>query len=100
YLNQVFEIERDARKYEVDILNGDITVNLDKRDGIEFKNLATSRMTCPDIATEQAFLLALESVDNAAKGSTPDTAVLKNAAGQTIISLKRLSAAEIADMDE
>lgn len=79
------------------ILNGDITVNLDKRDGIEFKNLATSRMTCPDIATEQAFLLALESVDNAAKGSTPDTAVLKNAAGQTIISLKRLSA---ADMDE
>lgn len=82
------------------ILNGDITVNLDKRDGIEFKNLATSRMTCPDIATEQAFLLALESVDNAAKGSTPDTAVLKNAAGQTIISLKRLSAAEIADMDE
>lgn len=82
------------------VLNGDITVNLDKRDGIEFKNLATSRMTCPDIATEQAFLLALESVDNAAKGSTPDTAVLKNAAGQTIISLKRLSAAEIADMDE
>lgn len=82
------------------ILNGDITVNLDKRDGIEFKNLATSRMTCPDIATEQAFLLALESVDNAAKGSAPDTAVLKNAAGQTIISLKRLSAAEIADMDE
>ncbi|MDE6205197.1 MAG: META domain-containing protein [Duncaniella sp.] len=82
------------------ILNGDITINLDKRDGIEFKNLATSRMTCPDIATEQAFLLALESVDNAAKGSTPDTAVLKNAAGQTIISLKRLSAAEIADMDE
>lgn len=81
------------------LLNGDITVNLDKRDGIEFKNLATSRMTCPDIATEQAFLLALENVDNAAKGSTPDTAVLKNAAGQTIIALKRLSAAELAEMD-
>ena len=77
------------------VLNGDITVNLDKGNGIEFKNLATSRMMCPDIATEQAFLLALESVDNAAKGSTPDTAVLKNAAGQTIISLKRLSASEL-----
>lgn len=77
------------------LLNGDITVNLDKRDGIEFKNLSTSRMTCPDIATEQAFLLALENVDNAAKGSAPDTAVLKNAAGQTIITLKRLSASEL-----
>lgn len=77
------------------VLNGDITVNLDKRDGIEFKNLATSRMMCPDIATEQAFLLALESVDNAAKGPAADTAVLKNAAGQTIISLKRLSTSEL-----
>lgn len=82
------------------ILNGDITINLDKGNGIEFKNLATSRMTCPDIATEQAFLLALESVHNAAKGTTPDTALLKNAAGQTIISLKRLSPSEIAEMDE
>lgn len=82
------------------VLNGDIIVNLDKGNGIEFKNLATSRMMCPDIATEQAFLLALESVDNAAKGSSPDTALLKNAAGQTIILLKRLSAAEIADIDE
>ena len=82
------------------VLNGDIIVNLDKGNGIEFKNLATSRMMCPDIATEQAFLLALESVDNATKGSSPDTTLLKNAAGQTIISLKRLSAAEIADIDE
>lgn len=82
------------------LLNGDITINLDKGNGIEFKNLATSRMTCPDIATEQAFLLALESVHKAAKGNTPDTAVLKNASGQTIISLKRLSPSEIAEMDE
>jgi len=82
------------------LLNGDITVNLDKGNGIEFKNLATTRMMCPDMATEQAFLLALESVDNAAKGSTRDTAILKNTAGKTIISLKRLSADEIAEMDE
>lgn len=81
------------------LLNGDITVNLDKGNGIEFKNLATSRMMCPDMATEQAFLLALESVDNAAQGSTPDTAMLKNTAGKTIISLKRLTAAELAEME-
>ncbi|MDE6555688.1 MAG: META domain-containing protein, partial [Duncaniella sp.] len=50
------------------ILNGEITVNLDKGDAIEFKNLMTSRMMCPDINTEQVFLLALESVDRASSG--------------------------------
>lgn len=79
------------------ILNGDIIVNLDKGDGIEFKNLATSRMTCPDIATEKAFLLALESVSTAGKGKTADTAVLKNSAGQVIIALKRLAPNELVD---
>ncbi len=28
YLNQVFEIERDPRRYEVEILNGDITYDI------------------------------------------------------------------------
>ena len=28
YLNEVFEIERDARRYEVEILNGDITYDI------------------------------------------------------------------------
>ena len=81
------------------LLNGEITINLDKGNGIEFKNLATSRMTCPDIATEQKFLLALENVDTAAKGPNADTAYLKNSAGQVIISLKRLAPDEIADED-
>lgn len=80
------------------ILNGDITVNLDKGDGIEFKNLMTSRMMCPDIATEQAFLLALESVDNATAGTSLDRADLRNAAGQTIITLRRLSEAELQEI--
>lgn len=56
-------------------------------------------MTCPDIATEQKFLLALENVDTAAKGPNADTAYLKNSAGQVIISLKRLAPDEIADED-
>lgn len=79
------------------LLNGDITVNLDKGDGIEFKNLATSRMTCPDIATEQAFLLALESVDTAAKGPDANHAMLLNDSGQEIVALTRLSPDEIAE---
>lgn len=81
------------------LLNGEITINMDKGNGIEFKNLATSRMMCPDIATEQAFLLALENVDTAAKGPNAETAFLKNSAGQVIISLKRLAPDEIADED-
>lgn len=93
----------DTQEYKVhgnagcNVLNGDIVVNLDKGDGIEFKNLATSRMMCPDIATEQAFLLALESVSTAGKGKTADTAVLKNSAGQVIIALKRLAPDELVD---
>lgn len=82
------------------LLNGEITANLDKGDGIEFHNLATSRMTCPDIATEQAFLLALENVDTASKGETADYAVLRNSAGQAVIALTRLSQAELARGDE
>ena len=81
------------------MLNGEIVVNLDKGNGIEFKNLATSRMTCPDIATEQAFLLALENVDTADKGANDNEAVLKNTAGQVIISLTRLTPEELAEMD-
>lgn len=80
------------------ILNGDITVNLDKGDGIEFKNLMTSRMMCPEIATEQVFLLALESVDRAAAGANADQANLLNSSGQTIISLKRLTEAELQEL--
>ena len=79
------------------LLNGDIVVNLDKGDGIEFKDLATSRMTCPYIQTEQAFLLALEQVATASEGVSKDEALLKNGAGQTVIVLRRLSPDEIAD---
>ncbi len=79
------------------LINGEIIVNLDKGNGIEFKNLATSRMICPDIATEQAFLLALENVDTAAEGETTNQAVLKDNDGKTILSLTRLSPDEIAD---
>ncbi|MCM1163449.1 MAG: META domain-containing protein [Muribaculaceae bacterium] len=79
------------------VLNGEVVVNLDKGDGIEFKNLATSRMTCPDIATEQEFLLALEEVDTAVKGSAPDEALMKDASGNVVITLMRLSPDQLTD---
>lgn len=79
------------------LLNGTIVINYDKGSGIEFQNLATSRMTCPDIAEEQAFLLALEQVSTALPGKDNDTAYLCNSAGQKIITLKRLSPAELTE---
>lgn len=73
------------------IVNGTIVVNLDKGDGIEFKDLATTRMTCPAIATEQAFLLALEQVDTCVEGTSSDQAVMKGTDGQTLLTLVRIS---------
>lgn len=79
------------------LLNGNITVNLDKGSGIEFQNLATSRMMCPYIAVEQAFLLALEQVDTALPGKDSGSAMLCNSDGQTLITLERLSADQLVE---
>lgn len=79
------------------MLNGAIVVNLDKPDAIEFKDLSTTRMTCPDIATEQSFLLALESVDTAVKGANANEAVLKDRSGNAVLTLRRLAPGEIAE---
>ena len=48
-------------------------------------------MTCPDIAIEQAFILALEQIETCVPGSNNDTALLKDANGQTIITLQRIN---------
>lgn len=79
------------------IINCNVIVNYDKGFGIEFKDVATTRMTCPDIAEEQAFILALEQVATAAPGKNADTAYLCNASGQKIMTLKRLSPDELVD---
>lgn len=79
------------------VLNGSIVVNLDKGDGIEFKDLATTRMTCPAIATEQSFLLALEQVDTCVQGASTDQAVMKNSQGQPILTLIRISPDQVGE---
>ncbi|MCM1356208.1 MAG: META domain-containing protein [Staphylococcus sp.] len=79
------------------VLNGSIVVNLDKGDGIEFKDLATTRMTCPAIATEQSFLLALEQVDTCIQGASTDQAVMKNSQGQPILTLIRISPDQVGE---
>lgn len=79
------------------VLNGEIVVNLDKGDGIEFKNLATSRMTCPDIATEQEFLLALEEVDTAVRVDSGSEASFKDDHGNVVITMTRLSPDQLTE---
>lgn len=79
------------------VVNGQLLVNLDKGNALEFKNLVTTRMTCPDIATEQQFLLALEEADTATRGENASTALLKDNQGKTVITLSRLAPDSITD---
>lgn len=82
------------------LLNGEIVVNLDKGDGIEFRNLVTTRMTCPDIAVERQFLLALENVATASKGADIDKAVLNNSSDKPVVTLERLSADQLKALSD
>lgn len=50
------------------ILNGALLIDPDKSNSIQFHNLATTKMMCPDTSTETSFLVALESVEFAKKG--------------------------------
>lgn len=79
------------------VVNGTIVVNLDKGDGLEFKDLATTRMTCPAIATEQAFLLALEQVDTCVEGASANQAVMKGSNGEPVLTLIRISPDQVGE---
>lgn len=79
------------------VLNGTVVVNLDKGDGIEFKDLATTRMMCPDMATEKAFLLALEQVDTCVEGASADQAIMKDSDGKQLLTLIRISPDQVGE---
>lgn len=72
------------------VVNGTVTQNMDREGGIGFTNLYATRMTCPDIAIEQAFLIALEQIETCVPGENDDIALLKDAAGTTVITLARV----------
>ncbi len=77
------------------LLNGEVVIVLDKKNGIEFRNLATTRMTCPDIAIEQKFLLALEEVATASEGANADNVKMMNTQGEVVLTMHRISADEL-----
>lgn len=83
------------------ILNGNLFIDPDKKNSLQFKDLATTRMMCPNLEREQAFLVALEQVERAEPGEGTLTAKLIDEDGNTLITLRRLNLKDATQiMDE
>ncbi len=72
------------------VMNGTLFIDAAKQNSLQFRDLRTTRMTCPDIALEQQFMVALEQVETAVPGKSEGTAMLKDASGKVLITLKRI----------
>lgn len=73
------------------VVNGKIFIDQAKQNSLQFKDLNTTRMTCPDIQLEQQFLLALEEVETVVPGKN-ESALLKDSTGKVVITLVRTTA--------
>jgi len=70
-------------------LNGKLTVDPAVSNSILISDIATTRMTCPAIATEQSLLRALATVVTVMPGMSANSALLRNADGNEAVLLKR-----------
>lgn len=70
------------------IFNGSIFVDPDKAGSIQFQQVGVTRMLCPDMETESAFLVALESVEFGARSN--GAAILYNSRHQEVLKLEPL----------
>lgn len=71
-------------------MNGSIYINPDKQNSLEFKNIATTRMTCPQIALEQQLLTALAQVTTVQLGKD-GSLMLDDANCHTLVTLTKLN---------
>ena len=69
--------------------NGQLFINPDKSNAIDFSNLITTRMACPNMEQESAILLALEDAATAIEGSE-GRVMLLNTSGKELMTLKPL----------
>ena len=69
--------------------NGVLYINPEKSNAIDFSNLATTRMACPNMEQESAILIALEEAVGAIEGSE-GRVMLLNSAGKELMTLKPL----------
>lgn len=70
-------------------LSGELTRNPQISASVQFSNLATTRMTCPDIETESALLIALEEVTHARHNK--EYVELLDNANKVVIKLQKLT---------
>lgn len=73
--------------------NGQLYINPDKSNAIDFSNIASTRMACPNMEQESAILLSLEETATAIQGSE-DRVMLLSQSGKELISLRRIPATE------
>lgn len=78
------------------IINGEITIDPDVTNSVQFSNIASTRMMCPDIATETAVLVALEETEKAFAKSD-DTVTFVNHAGKPVLQLIRIDPRTFTD---
>ncbi len=71
------------------IVNGQLLIDPDKNNSIQFHQLISTLMSCHNQQAETAFLVALEEVESAKKGED-DTALFYDKAGEMILVLKRI----------
>ena len=81
------------------VMNGEVNIDMNINNGIRFKDVNTTRMTCPDLETEYLFLNTLKEVAAVQQGSVSKDVVqnanLLNSQGETVIQLKRISRAKL-----
>lgn len=71
-------------------MNGSIYINPDKQNSLEFKDVITTRMTCPQIELEQQLLTALSQVTSV-QFSSNGQLLLNDASGHTLVTLSKLN---------
>ncbi|MBP2690410.1 MAG: META domain-containing protein [Muribaculaceae bacterium] len=69
--------------------NGELYINPDKSNAIDFSHLGSTRMMCPDMEQEAAILLALEETASAIQGSE-GRVMLLDQTGKELMSLRKI----------
>ncbi|MFI3240260.1 MAG: META domain-containing protein [Bacteroidales bacterium] len=80
------------------IVNGTIEINRGKDNSIQFTQLMSTRIYCPNIQFETELLLALESAETATVGETPEQIIFFNAENEPILTLTREMVCRSADL--
>lgn len=69
--------------------NGDLFINPERSNAIDFSNLASTRMACPNMEQESAIMLALEETTSAIQGSD-NNVMLLSSSGKELMTLKSI----------